>query len=365
MIVFLSIIALLVLVVFLYMQQPKFGKAPNGERLERIKQSPQYHDGSFKNTSFTPTLTKGYSMLGLLYEQFFKLHPNKTPNGNIPNTKTNLHELSPDETVLVWFGHSSYFIQIEGLKFLIDPVFSGNASPIPGSVKAFKGADTYTVNDLPKIDYLLITHDHYDHLDYPTITQLKNKVAHVICGLGVGSHLEYWGYKPENITENDWHDTVKIKNNIKLHTTPARHFSGRTFKRNNTLWLSYVLETPNLKLFLGGDSGYDTHFKAIGDKHGPFDLAILENGQYNLAWEAIHTLPEQVLKAATDLKTKRLFPVHSAKFALAMHPWDEPLNEVYRLNKLYNFPLVTPIIGEKLNLNDTTQQFKAWWKAVD
>ncbi|MFV0540201.1 MAG: MBL fold metallo-hydrolase [Aestuariibaculum sp.] len=348
------------------MQQPKFGKAPHGKRLELIKQSPHYNNAKdvFENIHHTPTLTEGYSMLDVLSNQFFKSHPDQIPTESIPSVKTNLKALDLNNDILVWFGHSSYLLQIEGIRFLIDPVFSGNASPIPESVKAFKGSNIYTVEDMPNIDYLLISHDHYDHLDYKTIIGLKDKVKQVICGLGVGSHFEYWGYNPDIITEKDWYETIALKNNIIIHTTPARHFSGRTFKRNNTLWQSYVLETPSKKLFLGGDSGYDSHFKAIGDKFGPFDLAIMENGQYNKAWEAIHTLPEQVLKAATDLKAKRIFPVHSSKFVLALHPWNEPLNEVFRISKNYNIPLVTPIIGEKVMLNDSTQIFDTWWKDV-
>jgi L-ascorbate metabolism protein UlaG (beta-lactamase superfamily) len=148
-------------------------------------------------------------------------------------------------------------------------------------------------------------------------------------------------------------------------TEPARHFSGRGFTRNNTLWQSYVLQTPSLKIYMGGDSGYDTHYADIGAKHGPINLAILDNGQYDLAWRFIHTLPEEVLKATKDLKAKRLFPVHSSKFVLANHPWDEPLVKITELNKEYNFPLVTPMIGETVNLNDPDQQFRQWWVGLD
>ena len=186
-----------------FLNQPQFGKAPSGERLERIKKSPRYKDGKFQNAHFTPTLTEGYSMLGVLYRQLFEKAPNKTPSRPIPSVKTDLKHLNPSDAILVWFGHSSYFIQAEGKTFLIDPVFSGNASPIPNSLKAFKGSNNYQVSDLPAIDYLLISHDHYDHLDYNTIIELKDKVKNVICGLGVGSHFEYWGYDSSRIIEKD------------------------------------------------------------------------------------------------------------------------------------------------------------------
>jgi L-ascorbate metabolism protein UlaG (beta-lactamase superfamily) len=256
-------------------------------------------------------------------------------------------------------------MQIDGKRFLVDPVLSGSASPVPWTVKAYKGTDRYTVDDLPPIDYLLISHDHYDHLDYETITKLKDKVKTVICGLGVGAHFEHWGYAADKIIESDWNNTISLDAGFKVHTTPARHFSGRGFTRNNTLWMSYVLQTPNTKIYIGGDSGYDTHFAEIGKQFGPIDLAILENGQYNVAWEAIHMLPDQVLQAAEDLKAKRLFPVHSSKFTLAMHSWDEPLIKVTELAKIQHLPLVTPVIGEMVNLNDTTQVFPEWWKGVN
>ncbi|WP_409417269.1 MBL fold metallo-hydrolase [Flavobacterium sp. PS2] len=365
MIVVISILVLLTLVTFLYMMHPKFGKAPEGNRLELIQKSSNYSDGKFQNTHDTPNLTNGYSFGGILYDQLFGNHPRREPVDSIPSIKTDLHNLSPDADVLVWFGHSSYFMQIDGKRFLIDPVFSGNASPLPGTVTAFKGSNGYTVADLPTIDYLFISHDHYDHLDYETIVTLKSKVKKVICGLGVGGHFERWGYPTDKIIEKDWNETIVLEDGFKVHTTPARHFSGRGFSKNNTLWLSYVLQTPSIKIYIGGDSGYDTHFAKIGEQFGPIDFAILENGQYNLAWEAIHMLPEQVLKAAQDLKAKRLFPVHSSKFKLAMHSWDEPLNKLSTLSKTAHLPLVTPMIGEVVNLNDSTQVFKEWWKGVN
>ncbi|RZL17655.1 MAG: MBL fold metallo-hydrolase, partial [Pedobacter sp.] len=269
-----------------------------------------------------------------------------------------------DSNVLVWFGHSSYFMQIDGKRILVDPVFSGNASPVPETVKAFKGTDRYKVEDLPAIDYLIISHDHYDHVDYETLTKLKNKTKKVICGLGVGADFEAWGYPLANILEKDWDETVDLGNGFFIHTTPARHFSGRGFTRNNTLWMSYVFQSPTMKIFIGGDGGYDTHFAKIGKKFGPIDLAILEDGQYDVKWKYIHLLPEQVLKAAKDLNAKQLFPVHSSKFVLANHPWDEPLVKITELNKITKIPLVTPMIGEFVYLKKPNQIFKPWWIGI-
>jgi L-ascorbate metabolism protein UlaG (beta-lactamase superfamily) len=258
-------------------------------------------------------------------------------------------------------------MQLDGKKILVDPVLSGNASPIPGTVKAFKGTDRYSVDDLPEIDYLLISHDHYDHLDYKTIKALKDKVKNVYCGLGVGAHFEKWGFDLEQIHEQDWHDTAEPDSGFFIHTMPARHFSGRGFSRKNTLWASYVIQSSSKTVYVGGDSGYDDFFAEIGQKFESIDLAILDNGQYNDAWKEIHLHPEYVLKAAQDLNAKQLFPVHSSKFVLAMHPWDEPLKELRRLNQesLNPIPLFTPIIGEKVNLDDSTRVFEDWWEGVD
>ncbi len=351
----------LLLVVLLYIRQDKFGKNPAGPRLERITQSPNFKNGKFQNLSKTPTLAEGYNYIGVIYQAYFKHKPRHYPTNNIPSVKTDLLNLPADVDVLVWFGHSSYFIQIGGKRILVDPVFSGNASPVPGTVKAFNGTDIYTVDDLPNIDYLFISHDHYDHVDYKTLLALKAKTKKVICGLGVGSHFEHWGYDSSQIFERDWYETVALDSGFTAFVEPARHFSGRAFSTNNTLWASYVLQTPGMKIYIGGDSGYDTHYAAIGKKHGSINLAILDNGQYNDAWKYIHNLPEDVLKAAQDLNAKQIFPVHSSKFALGTHVWDEPLTKITELNKSYNIPMITPMIGETVHLNDTTQQFKQWW----
>jgi len=363
MFVLLGIIILLAISTYFYMRLPKFGKAPSVKRLERMMQSPNYKDGKFQNISYTPNLTEGYSMVGILVDMFFKKHPRRKPIDPIPSVKTDLLDLPKEADVLVWFGHSSYFMQINGKRFLIDPVFSGNASPLPGTTKSFKGSDVYGVNDFPNIDYLIISHDHYDHLDYETIVALRSKVGKVICGLGVGEHFEHWGYQAEQLIEKDWNESVQLNDNFTINTVPGRHFSGRGFSRNNTLWTSYVLETPVGKIFIGGDSGYDTHFKTIGQRFGPIDLAIMENGQYNVAWQAIHTLPHETLQAAKDLGAKRLFPVHSSKFMLALHEWDEPLKELTKLNN-DTIPLVTPMIGEIVDLKNQHQTFKQWWNTV-
>ncbi|WP_245668102.1 MBL fold metallo-hydrolase [Flagellimonas zhangzhouensis] len=343
------------------LNQAKFGQAPKGERLERIKKSPNYQNGEFKNLSETSVMTSDKSSFGTMMDFMFSKKVNVTPKSKILAIKTNVKEIDQAEDVLVWFGHSSYFIRKDGVTFLVDPVFSNYASPFSFVNKAFKGTDIYDSSDLPEIDYLIISHDHWDHLDYPTILELKSKVGQVICGLGVGQHFEYWGYEQSMIMELDWHDKEVLQEAVEITATPARHFSGRGLKRNKTLWTSYALKINEYNLYIGGDGGYDTFFTEIGEKYGPFDLAILEQGQYSENWNQIHLLPRQVFESAEQLRASRIFPVHNSKFALSSHPWDEPLDEIIE-NNVKNIPVMTPVIGEIVRLNDSTQTFSQWWQ---
>lgn len=360
-----AIIILFIVGIFIFLQHPLFGKNATGDRLKKIEASEYFKDGSFKNLTHTPDLTEGVSYTDIFKDMFFNKADHTIPLDKIPSVKTDIQNQTIDKNFIVWFGHSSYYIQVDSLRYLIDPVLSINASPIMATNNAFEGSYSYTTNDLPEIDYLIITHDHYDHLDYSTIKELKNKVKKIICPLGVGAHFEYWGFDSENIIEKEWYEQVALNQETEITFTPTRHFSGRSFKRNQSLWTSYVLKTKSFNLFLGGDSGYDSHFKEIGENYGPFDLAILENGQYDYKWKYIHMLPDEVLKASQDLNTKKLFPVHSAKFKLANHAWNEPLEKITTLNdSSFVVPIITPKIGDFIDLNNETQTFDYWWKDI-
>ncbi|MDQ1151757.1 L-ascorbate metabolism protein UlaG (beta-lactamase superfamily) [Sphingobacterium zeae] len=342
------------------MMHPQFGKRPSGERLQRIQLSKQFKNGKFRNTSPTPMLSQPWTVA--LYDYLFKRSKETSPQYNIPTVHVDWKKLLEQSNGLVWFGHSSYLLHVDGKNILVDPVFSGSASPIPGSVKAFKGTDVSTVSDLPAIDFLFISHDHYDHMDYKTLKALQPRVGKVIVGLGVGAHLEYWGYRPEQIIERDWWDEVDLGDGFQVTVAPARHFSGRGIFTANTLWASYALQTPTKKLYLGGDSGYDSHFKEIGNQLGPFDLAILENGQYDLSWKHIHMMPEEVVQAAHDLKASVLFPVHSAKFVLANHAWYEPLERISIEATKQQLSLLTPMIGQVISIDQAQAGPSYWWK---
>ena len=324
------------------------GKNPGGKRLERILRSPNYRDKAFQNLSHTEQLAEDSSFFKILKDSLSK-SKNVEPSVPIPFVKTDLKHIASEEPVIVWFGHSSYFIRINGKNILVDPVFSGNASPFSFMIKAFKGANEYGVNDMPEIDLLVLTHDHYDHLDYQTITRLMPKVKQVFCALGVGSHLEYWGMNENRITEFDWWDKHDFFD-MEFTAAPARHFSGRTVVRSKALWCSFILKTKEHSLYLGGDSGYDSHFKTIGEKYGPFDIALLECGQYNMSWPNIHMMPEETVQASIDLKANILFPIHWAKFALSMHDWDESIRRAVKKAEELNVNITTPKIGEPVVL---------------
>lgn len=340
----------------------QFGKNPWGNRLKKIETSPNYRNGIFQNESLTLVMKEKGAFFRVL-KKFLNKPSNTVPPSPLPGIKTNLKDLPAGAPVIVWFGHSSYLIKIDSKHVLVDPVFSGHASPFKmKSTQSFAGSDLYTVDDLPPIDLLLITHDHYDHCDLDTILKLKDKVKHILTSLGVGSHLEHWGVDPKKITELDWHESFE-QDGLKFISAPARHFSGRTFVRAKTLWASFILKANGSSIYIGADSGYDTHFKKIGEQHGPFDIAILESGQYYQEWKAIHMMPEETVQASIDLKAKVLLPVHWGKFSLAFHPWNEPIERVLKKAEELNVTVTTPLIGEPVTLNSVVPAQK-WWRNV-
>ncbi len=336
------------------------GKNPSGGELKKIKQSPNYKNEGFQNLSETPMMLQDTSYYDLIKKTLTR-SPDVKPPSKLPSVKTDLKNIESDQPVIVWFGHSSYLIKINNKNILVDPVFSGNASPVSFMVHAFEGSDVYTTDDLPVIDFLILTHDHYDHLDYKTVKKLKVKVKAIYCSLGLASHLTYWGFNENIVTEMDWWQTNRLTADMALTATPARHFSGRGFKRFKTLWSSFILQTNTHNLYLGGDSGYDKHFKQIGEKYGPFDIAVLESGQYNAAWPLIHMMPEQTVQAALDLRAKVLLPVHWGKFTLSMHPWNEPVQRVLKAAASENLKVTTPMIGEQVILDESYPD-KKWWE---
>lgn len=359
MLVAVLITAVLIAVVFLFMQQGTFGRDPAEVRLERIKQSPNYRDEAFQNLEPTSVMREGASYLDMMGDFFNKAKDN-IPSKPLPSVKTDLNALPDSVPSLVWFGHSSYLIKSKGVVILMDPVFSGNASPVSFFGKSFPGTDVYGVDDMPAIDLLVISHDHYDHLDYETIIKLIPKVKKFYTALGVGAHLERWGVPTDRIVEFDWWENKPVSAAIDLTAVPARHFSGRGFGRGKTLWTAFVLNLHGYRLYLGGDSGYGKHMKEIGDKYGPFDLAMLECGQYGKDWPNIHMFPEEVATAAQDLRAETILPVHWAKFSLSYHGWKEPIERFTKRATELELDVTTPMIGEPLVIGVDYPR-SLWW----
>ena len=355
----LGILVVLALSAFLFLKSERFGALPEEGK---YSSSPNYKNGEFKNLEETQMMVDSSSMLSNILK-FLNKPENTTPPKPLPSIKTDLRNLNYDTPAIVWFGHSAYLISYKGINILVDPVFSGRVSPVPITGKAFDGTNDYQTEDMPDIDILIITHDHYDHLDMETIEKLHPRVKMIYTALGVSPHLLMWGVPQEKITEMDWNDSKNISDSIKLTALTSRHFSGRQFTRNQSLWNSFALEFFGYKFYLGGDSGYGKHFKEVISKYGPFDMAMLEIAQYGEGWPYIHMTPEQSLKTALEINTKVLFPVHWGKFSLSLHPWDEPIKRLLEANKDSQVEITTPIIGEVVVMNKELPN-KKWWEKI-
>lgn len=358
------IIAFSVLGSLVVLSRAKFGKNPEGERLERIQASPNYRDGEFMNTVPTRSLIEGESTIKIIWNNLFTAKERLRPTEPLPTVKTDLKGLDASKDLVIWLGHSSYFIQLKGKRILVDPVFSDYGAPFSFLNGTFPGTDLYTAEDMPEIDFLLISHDHWDHLDYPTAVDLMPKVKTVILPLGVGAHFERWGYPAEKLREADWNTALRFENGLTIHVVPSRHYSGRLFARNKTLWAGFVLETPERALYLSGDTGYGPHFAEIAQRFKGFDLVMLDGGQYDPRWPLIHMTPEEAARAAEDLGAKALLPGHVGRFRIADHPWDEPFERIAEASKDKSFRLVTPRIGEPVRFDGEERRFTRWWAGL-
>lgn len=340
----------------------QFGALPEGEYLNELQKSPNYKDGEFKNIEETPMMTGDKGKFEAMWDFVFADYPDLYPTSALPHVKTDLKALNLNDDLLIWFGHSSSLLQINGKRILIDPVIKEYAAPFSFLNKAFLGTTLYTVEDLPDIDYLVISHDHWDHLEFSTVTYLKDKIKKVICPLGIRSHLEYWGFASDSILEGDWNSHIKADADLDIDIVPARHFSGRFLSSNKTLWAGFVFTTPTHRIFYSGDSGYGKHFKEIGNSFPGIELALLENGQYNKDWKYIHMFPEEVAQAASDLKAQNIIPMHSGRFALSTHTWADPYIRLDKASQGRDFKLLTPMIGEIVYLDKRQQNFGKWWE---
>tara|TARA_B100000929_G_scaffold265604_1_gene232779 strand:- start:78 stop:1214 length:1137 start_codon:yes stop_codon:yes gene_type:complete len=345
---------------------PGFGGDVSVDQKLAYKSSPQFQDGKFINKDTSVPQERSFSeTMKLAYAFFTTKVPNGRPDHDLVVKKIDSAAAASYKGAarLIWYGHSAFLLQIEGKNILIDPMLGKVAAPHPwlGSNR-FNAEFPLAIEKLPQIDAVLFSHDHYDHLDYESVLKLKDKTRHFFVPLGVGAHLKAWGVPSNKITEMDWWQETQFES-LKLVCTPAQHFSGR--KLNNgqsTLWSSWIIQSKNENIYFSGDSGYAPHFSEIGNKYGPFDIALMECGQYNEQWADIHMMPEETAQAGVDLKADKIMPIHWAGFQLALHSWKDPAERVTKKAKELDLEVITPRIGQEIIINNPTNPYSEWWK---
>jgi len=353
-------------VVFLKSFVP-FGGKIAGERLKRVQASPRYHDGKFVNTLPQPSVTAGEIWLYIrehLLEKQVRVPPSAIPISVVP--PASLQTQPPSGLRATWLGHSTVYLEIDDLRLLTDPIFSERASPFNSMGPKRFHPPPVALADLPKIDVVLISHDHPDHLDMDTVKYLSSKGAHFFVPLGVGAHFDRWGVPKGQVTELDWWESAKA-GNLTIICTPAQHYSGRRgFDYKATLWSSWSVIGPEHKVFYSGDTGYSDHFQKIGNQLGPFDLSLIKIGLYGpgASWIYSHIDPEDAVRAHLAIKARRMLPVHWGTFNIALHDWDEPIKRAVRAAKENSVDLVTPRVGEIVTAGEPFESV-SWWEGVE
>lgn len=361
-------IALVLIVGALFINfSPEFGGSATEEQKLEYAKSGHYEDEKFVNlipTSLDMNFSKGIEVM----REMSRDVPGREPSKEIPVLKIDsldIVEKPKSLNRITWFGHSAFLLEIQGKNILIDPMLGDVPAPHPmlGSPR-FNEELPIAIEELPKIDAVIISHDHYDHLDYGSIKKLKEKVDQFYMPLGVGNHLRSWDVEDERIHELNWWDEVEY-GEFKFICTPSRHFSGRgLFDRSSTMWGSWIIQTDSINIYFSGDGGYGPHFREIGEKYGPFDFAMMECGQYNENWSEIHMMPEETAQAGIDVKAERIMPIHWGSFRLALHSWTDPVLRVSAKARELNLPITTPKIGEAIILSEEESVFptEAWWE---
>ncbi|GAB3180421.1 L-ascorbate metabolism protein UlaG (beta-lactamase superfamily) [Micromonospora palomenae] len=335
-----------------------------GARAERAARSPQFRDGTFHNRAATRTMTTGDPGRNLVWELIFGKQRRRpsAPVPLLPPTPPPSTDVER-ELNIVWYGHASAMIEIEGRKVLVDPVWSDRCSPSAAVGPRRLHQPPVRLADLPPVDAILISHDHYDHLDMATVQELtRRQSAPFLVPLGVGAHLDRWGVPAERIVELDWSERHRVSG-LDIIATAAQHFSGRGLRRDGTLWSSWVIAGAHRRVFYTGDSGYFDGYAEIGAEHGPFDVTLMQIGAYDRAWPAIHMFPEEAVSAHLDLRGGLFLPVHWATFNLALHDWSEPVDRLWAEAKARDVRLAVPRPGERVVVDDPPP-VDGWWQAV-
>ena len=331
--------------------------------MARINKSPQFKNGKFQNTH--PWIQPSFSEYFSTGLKFLFARNQRIPDRPLPRKMVDLLHFDSDHSdglKVTWLGHSSLMINIDGFKIMIDPVFEKSVSFFGPS--RYNGEVPLTVGNLPEIDVVIISHNHYDHLNKQSIEQLHERTKKFMVPLAVGAEIEACGVPSEKIVELDWGDEYMVDKNLMIAATPAQHFSGRGLTdRDQTLWASWVIQAERHKIYYSGDSGYFDGFKQIGDKYGPFDMTFIETGAYNEKWHHIHMFPEETVQAHLDLRGNILHPVHWATFNLSLHSWYDPMERLTRATDLLGVEDATPIVGETTTFADYIPTFR-WWNDV-
>lgn len=342
---------------------PAFGGYPSKEQKEVSNKFDNFVNGKFVNQVQTKMNMSASDIFSMMKDSISG-GKDRNPAGQIPVSVIDWNKIKSEEDSLTWFGHSALLLSIDNKKILIDPMLGPTASPV-----TFAGSKRYSkdmlrvIDEMPSIDAVFITHDHYDHLDYPSILKLKSKVAHFFVPHGVSTHLIRWGVQKEKITELNWWDEMEYQG-LTVALTPSKHFSGRgIFNRDTTLWGGWVILGKNTRFYTSGDGGYDAHFKEIGRKYGPFDIALMEGGQYDRRWSWVHMTPEEAVQAHLDVKGKQMMLIHWGAFTLAYHGWTEPVERALKEAKKAEVNLIAPKIGETVPLiEDLSIPNSSWWR---
>ena len=328
-----------------------------------LVESPQRQDGKFRNPVQMHKLGTA-ATLKLMWTFLFDKPDSTVPAATVPvQALTQAQLLAAPDNSLFRLGHSTLLLKLNGEFFLTDPVFSERASPVQWAGPKRFHQPPISIADLPPIKAIILSHNHYDHLDYAAVLQLAAKTEHFVTPLGVGDTLIEWGVPKDKVQQFDWWQGTTIAG-VKLVATPSQHFSGRgLFDGNQTLWASWVIDAPETRVFFSGDSGYFDGFKQIGDKYGPFDVTMIETGAYDKLWPDVHMQPEQTLQAHLDLRGKWLMPVHNGTFDLGLHAWHEAFDRITGLAAKQGVNLATPQMGEAVDLKQPKKGDK-WWLAM-